>query len=766
MSLKIKFMSAVGLILLLLSIVDVKDSMQTDSEIVRNDIKKWTFLFAENVRISLNALMREGRMDIRFTIFDGLKNEIEGLKGVRVIRSKKVDELFKLANEKDIIPREKKRIKTFTAEIAELNDELGETRDRDERKDLQEEITSLQRDILRAEATIKNLLKPKKVDKRETPQDDIDRQVLKSGEVIYKFDGDDARVVIPYKVKKKGCSETSGCHKYAKEGDVLGGISLEFSLADVNRQMEKHNTSLIALAVLKLVVILAVIMIILVFGITRPVNKVATMLKDVAEGKGDLTRRITISSKDEVGLLSRWFNEFMIGMQKLVRNIASTSEKISSISDKVNLASKALNESAQTQMNTIEETSSSIEEMSSNIRSVAHETDEQLKATENVSSSVMEVLASIAEVSQNTDQLAMSADRTASSINEIAASLGQVSSNVDILFIKTEEVVSATTEINSAVQEVSAHAKQKAILAEKVKEHASTLGMDAVKKTKSGMEKIKQEVAVTSGVIDRLDERSVEIGRIVGVIQEVAETTNLLSFNAAIIAAQAGEHGKGFAVVAEEVKTLSKKTATSAKEISSLIKMVQSGIGEAKKSMENSSVSVEEGVNLSMAASGALSKIMDSAESSLDMAKKVEIATGEQTIVLAKVSESIQEINLMVEEIKRATDEQKVSSEDIIKVTEDMRDRTKSVQRSTQEQSRENDNIAEIVKALTHKMQIIAKAMTEQKTASNIIVGTVQVMQDEIEKNVTLSEQLNGSVKELNAERTNLNNRVGSFKID
>jgi methyl-accepting chemotaxis protein len=717
--------------------------METDREIVRNDIKKWTYLFAENVRISLNSLMREGRVDIRFTIFDGLKNEIDGLKGVRIIRSKKVDELFKLANEKDVIPHQEKRLKTFKAELAELGDELADTDDRYEREDLQGEMASLQRDILRTEGAIKDLLKPKKVDKREMPQDDIDRQVLKSGEVIYKFEGDAARVVIPYKVKKKGCSETSGCHTYAKEGDVLGGISLEFSLADVNRQIESHNTSLIALAVLKLAVILGVIMLILIFGITRPVGKVAAMLKDVAEGKGDLTRRITITSKDEVGLLSRWFNEFMVGMQKLVRNVASTSEKISTISDEVNRASTALHESAQTQINSIEETSSSIEEMTSNIRSVAYETDEQLKATENVSSSVMEVLASIAEVSENSDQLAMSADRTASSINEIAASLGQVSTNVNTLFVRTEEVVSATTQINSAVKEVSAHAKQKAVLAEKVRENASTLGMDAVKKTKSGMEKIKKEVAVTSGVIDRL-----------------------LSFNAAIIAAQAGEHGKGFAVVAEEVKNLSKKTASSTKEISSLIKMVQSEVGEAKKSMKNSSVSVEEGVNLSMAASGALSKIMDSAESSLDMAKKVEIATAEQTTVLGKVSGSIQEINLMVEEIKRATDEQKVSSEDIIKVTEDMRERTKAVQRSTREQSRENDTIVKIVSDLTKKMQIIAKAMTEQKTASNIIVETVQIMQDEIEKNVVLSEQLNGSVKELNSERTNLNKRVGSFKID
>ena len=84
--------------------------------------------------------------------------------------------------------------------------------------------------------------------------------------------------------------------------------------------------------------------------------------------------------------------------------------------------------------------------------------------------------------------------------------------------------------------------------------------------------KIREEVFSTAKIVGRLGDMSVDIGKIVEVINGISDTTNLLSLNAAILAAQAGEHGKGFAVVADEVKGLAERTAVSTKEIEELIK--------------------------------------------------------------------------------------------------------------------------------------------------------------------------------------------------
>ena len=765
MKLRTKFMLAVGFLLFLLSIFDIIYGIKKERDIVRNDIKKWSFLFAENVRISLNTLMREDKMDMRFSIFDGLTNEIEGLANVRVIRSKKVDEIFKIANEKDVIPKEKRRIEMLKSDIEDLQDDLKNASDRDERDDINSEIASLKDGIAKSEIVISEAMKPPKIDKREAPQDPLDQQVLDTGETVYNIENGYARVIIPYKVKKKGCSETSGCHKYAKEGDVLGGINLEFSLAEVEAEIASHNRNTAIFGIVRLAVILLFILVILTLSITKPVSKVALMLKNIADGKGDLTRRMEVSSKDEVGLLSLWFNTFMEGMRDLVVDIISTSKQVSAVSEEVRSASMELRSSSEAQLEKIEETSTSIQEMNSTIKSIAYETDEQLKSTEDVSASVLEMLSSIAEVAENADNLSLASTRTSSSISEIAATLTEVATHVDSLFLKTEEVVSAATEINAAVREVTEHAKEKAVLAEKVRENASSLGLNAVRKTGQGMEKIKDEVSATASIIDRLEQRSVEIDRIVGVIQEITETTNLLSLNAAIIAAQAGEHGKGFAVVADEVKNLAKKTALSTKEIAKLISMVQAEVGAAKKSMINSSKSVDEGVKLSKEAGSALATIIESAESSFNMAKKVEIATYEQTNVLGQVTKAISEINVMVGEIKRATDEQKVASGDILKVTEDMRDATQVVRRSTQAQSRESDNITRIITGVAEKMRKIAIATAEQNKASEIIVSAIEMMKDEIEKNVSMAENLDSNIRDLDKKQSHLQERVESFKV-
>ncbi|MBI3398619.1 MAG: nitrate- and nitrite sensing domain-containing protein [Deltaproteobacteria bacterium] len=513
------------------------------------------------------------------------------------------------------------------------------------------------------------------------------------------------------------------------------------------------------------VVIAIILAYVVIRSITRPIGQATGMLKQIAEGSGDLTQRMRIASHDEVGMLGMWFNKFVEGMQDMVKGIFAASGQVSSASQTIKHSSENIHSSAETQFQAVDETSSSIEEMDASIRTVAGDAEKLLKSTDEASASSLEMFASTTEVAENSEKLALSVDRTVASINEIAATLKQVAAHVDTLFTETEGVVSGATELNSTIKEISVHAREQAIMAEKVKEDAMTVGRGAVNKTREGMEKIKGNVSDTSIVIDKLRDKSSEIGNIIGVINEIADTTNLLALNAFILAAQAGEHGKGFAVIADEVKALAERTTSKTKEIAVLVGEVQDGVSAAVNSMGLSSAKVEEGVQLARDADEALKKIIERTESSLQMALKIERATEEQTKGVGLVAEAIKKVNNMVEEIKKATDEQRKASEEILHATEDMKDITRNVKHSTQEQSKEGKYISEVITDIAQKMQDIAKATAEQRKASQNIVMAIETIKREIEKNVSLASQLDVSVDSMDKQAASLKNKVYTFKV-
>jgi methyl-accepting chemotaxis protein len=122
-----------------------------------------------------------------------------------------------------------------------------------------------------------------------------------------------------------------------------------------------------------------------------------------------------------------------------------------------------------------------------------------------------------------------------------------------------------------------------------------TYWAQAIARTIEGMERIREAVEDASKGYRGPGQSSKEIGQIVKVIDEVTKQTSLLALNAAILAAQAGEHGKGFSVVANEIKELAERTSASTEEITRLIKSVQQRSNEAVESMRQGRESVLDG---------------------------------------------------------------------------------------------------------------------------------------------------------------------------
>ena len=160
----------------------------------------------------------------------------------------------------------------------------------------------------------------------------------------------------------------------------------------------------------------------------------------------------------------------------------------------------------------------------------------------------------------------------------------------------------------NSVKKVSANAVESAEVAKKSVDIASK-GAKAVQDTITGMDAIREQVQETSKRIKRLGESAQEIGEIVGLIDDIADQTNILALNAAIQAAMAGEAGRGFAVVADEIQRLAERSGNATKQIDALVKTIQGDTNEAVSSMEQSTAGVVSGAKIAERAGEALAEI-------------------------------------------------------------------------------------------------------------------------------------------------------------
>jgi phosphate/phosphite/phosphonate ABC transporter binding protein len=409
--------------------------------------------------------------------------------------------------------------------------------------------------------------------------------------------------------------------------------------------------------------------------------------------------------------------------------------------------------------------SASVEEMNAAISDIADGTEGLAASAEQTAASMDDMVTSIAEITNRTQDLSAAVDATASSIEELSATIKEVANNSTELASAAQDTQSAILEIASSVREVESRSKESAELSEQVKCDAATFGMTSIEKTINGMQQIKRSVEKTADYIQKLGGRSEEIGKILNVIDDITDQTTLLALNAAILAAQAGEHGKGFSVVADEIKQLADRTSLSTQEIGNLIQSVQQEVSDAIDAMKEGLKSVETGFKVTSEAADALRKIVESSTRSSEMAAAIKRSTTEQSQATALVSRAMERVLSMVSQIAKATTEQSKGIQLIMHATERMRDVSGHLRTATSEQSSNSRQISQAIEVVSDKSLQISRAMHEQKIGANQIWMSIEKIKDVPRLNKERSFRLNQLVKDVHRDAELASTEMERFKF-
>ncbi len=206
----------------------------------------------------------------------------------------------------------------------------------------------------------------------------------------------------------------------------------------------------------------------------------------------------------------------------------------------------------------------------------------------------------------------------------------QLTSSSQVQSREIGNATSAITEMATSIQHVSKNAKTSAEVAQNSVDIAHK-GVQTVSRTIDGMDTIREQIQETSKRIKRLGESSQEIGNIVGLIDEIADQTNILALNAAIQASSAGEAGRGFAVVADEVQRLAERAGNATKQIEALVNTIQNDINGAVASMEQSTTNVVNGARLAEDAGEALAEIENVSDKLSGLIQNISTAAAKQS---------------------------------------------------------------------------------------------------------------------------------------
>ena len=263
------------------------------------------------------------------------------------------------------------------------------------------------------------------------------------------------------------------------------------------------------------------------------------------------------------------------------------------------------------------------------------------------------------------------AENMASGSEQLSASAEEISRGMEGQAARSSQIATATEEMSQTVVDVAKNTSDIAQISAQAFDQAKD-GADVVNRSVNEVQAIASTVTESAQMMERLGDSSKQIGNIIGVINDIADQTNLLALNAAIEAARAGEQGRGFAVVADEVRKLAERTTQATSQINNMISSIQGEVERAEVTMNSATARVESGVEFSRKAGDALGSIVQSVNNLQSMVQQIASATEEMSTVSETISSDIEGVATGSKEISAGSGQIAQASSDLARLATEL----------------------------------------------------------------------------------------------
>ncbi|MFN2339763.1 MAG: methyl-accepting chemotaxis protein [Halanaerobium sp.] len=291
----------------------------------------------------------------------------------------------------------------------------------------------------------------------------------------------------------------------------------------------------------------------------------------------------------------------------------------------------------------------------------------------------------IKNVSDIANNLAASSEELSASGEEVAAAAQQVGQSIQQVASGAEEQSAQVEETNSRMNELIGQINDVSYMSDEMEDQADNVmnnikeGNTLVNNSVGQIEAVKNNSNEVSSRINKLGNLSNKIGEIVQLINNIAAQTNLLALNAAIEAARAGEAGRGFSVVADEIRQLAEESENATNQISSLVKEIQNGVGNAVEKMDETEAVVDQSVDAIKSTGSSFEKINKATTNLIELigniglkAKNVGLNGKEVESIVQEIASVSEEAASNSEEVAAASEEQSSSTQEIVNASEEL----------------------------------------------------------------------------------------------